>query len=202
MKTFIRKITALLIALTTSVSMFGNNTYAYEAEKNDLVQIGEYECYVIEGQYYTEIDGETYLVINLDENVTEDDGSNISFYTTNWQNGRVVDISDGSTYSDTMNASQADDCTPIIQGNPSNGYKITIASLPWYNQYEVNVHYFCSAYNQWHSEVRTLKFFMEFATSNILFAGSTAQLITKICVEFYHDGSTGKFPFTYTIQQC
>lgn len=123
-------------------------------------------------------------------------------YTTNWQNGRVVDISNGSAYSDTVNASRSDDCTPIIKENPDNGYKFTTAYLWGINTYKVNIHYFNSAKNMWYSEVKTLTFIMEIAPSNILFTSSSSQLITKICLEFYHDGSTGIFPFTYTIEQC
>lgn len=158
---------------------------------------------MVDGQYYTEIDGEIYLVIDLDKGVVEDDNSNISFYAANWQNGSVVDISNGSTYSDTMNASKADDCTPIFTGKPTNGYKFTIASLWGINTYKVNIHYFSYAYNTWYSEEQTLTFWMiEAASYKILCAGSHAQDTTKICVEFYHDGSTGTFPFTYTMQQC
>lgn len=141
MKTITRKITALLIASATAASM-SINAYASEVEENDLVQIGEYECYVEDGQYYTEIDGKTYLVIDLSEGAVEDESLNTSFYATNWQNGPVVDISNGSTYSDTINASQADDCTPIIQGRPTKAYTITAASLWGANRYKVIIHFF------------------------------------------------------------
>lgn len=200
MKKFTRKITSLLIAVA-AVSTFGN-VYAFEVEENYHVQIGDYECYVANGQYYTEIDGETYLVIDLDEGAAEKNNSNISAYANNWQNGSVVDISDGSSYSDTINASKADDCTPIFIGNPTNGYKFTTAYLWGINSYNVNIHYFSYVNNNWFSQNKKLTFYMEILPYNILFTGSASEAITKICVEFYHDGSTGTFPFTYTMQQC
>ena len=54
------------------------SAYACEAEEKYHVMIGGYECYVRDDRHYTEIDGETCLVIDLDEGAAEYDGSNIS----------------------------------------------------------------------------------------------------------------------------
>lgn len=201
MREKIKRITAVITAAVMTVSM-SVNTYASEAAESDHVQVGEYECHVENGQYFTEIDGETYLVIDLDDGSTEDDSFNISTYSTNWENGRVIDISDGSYYCDTINASKAVDCTPIFQGNPGSGYKFTAVNLAGINVYKVNIHYFNTAFNKWYSEEKTLTFIMEIATSNILFTSSTSQLIKKICLEFYSDGIFRIYPFTYKMQQC
>lgn len=195
-----KKILSFFLSLIIGVSALGN-AYAYQIEEKQLIQVGEYMCYEANGQYFTEIDGETFLVINLDCKETITDNLDISTYSTDWMNGRVVDISDGSYYSDTMNASKSDDCTPIIVGKPTNGYKFSIAYLPWVNNYNVNIHYYDSSLNIWRHEEKTLTFIMEIVTYNILFTASASQLISKICVEFYNS-STGRFPFTYRIQQC
>ncbi len=62
-----RKITALFLAVVAALSSTVT-VYAEEAiEQRETVRVGNYNCWVEDGEYYTEYNGEVCQVINLDE---------------------------------------------------------------------------------------------------------------------------------------
>ena len=187
------------MAAVMAVSWCGS-VYASEVEENNLVQVGEYECYVKDGQYYTEIDGESYLVIELGNDAVECDTSIIP-YAYGWENGPVIDISNGSYYAGTI--SEANNCSPIIKGNTEKDYRIKISNLIGFNNYKFTIFYYNSAYNHWYSEAETLLFigFIDKGNVNVLFSGTAKELITKIRFECCLEDSSGPIPFTYRVYQ-
>lgn len=112
-----KKIAAMLAAAAVA-SSFGVSAFAEKAsqEQKELVQIGEYECWVEDGQYFTELDDEIYLVINLDE--LEWESEDIALYSdSDTYNGTLpVDLSDGSHYEAYVDLRYGDFTTPTFIG--------------------------------------------------------------------------------------
>lgn len=205
MKKFAAMLVAATIASAMSVPAFAEGLAVTEEEQKELVQIGDYECWVEDGQYFTEFEGETYLVINLDELEWESEEKSAHSRAETWQNGPVVDLSDGSTYYGRINIqTKTEDSTPIFIGyTTSQGGRLSYimtAEFVWENSYLTNVHAFEPAENKWITTYdKTISFSLT-DQSRIIYTGATGEAPTKMCITFMQRLSTGEQIFNYSFR--
>lgn len=189
-------IMATVVGLTSSVSAERISTTA------DTVRVGNYDCLEKNGQYFTEINGELYMVINLDELEWKQEGISRAS-SVGWLNGQEVDISDGDKYNGTVNMKNGDYSTPIFIGyDPDTvtssklSYNIS-ASLASSNSYTVDVHVYEYLSRRWNTSTVTINFGL-FTQRKVLFTGQSNVAPTKMCLTFDKDNSTGKETFDYS----
>lgn len=203
-----RQIISLLTAVCTVLSIGAAAAAApVQQEQTQIheytVQVGEYECYVENDQYFTEIDGETYQVINVDDFVSAKDYSFLSSMDSDsWQNKDEISIVD-SPYSGTLNISKGDDSTPIFVGRSSGnakGFQIHCGFV-FKNTYSVTAHLYNSIYDRWDENDITLTFSAASGQDKVLFVGTMVKYYTKACVTFHKSGSTGETTIGYTMSE-
>lgn len=169
-----------------------------------MIDINGFSCYEIDGNYFTTIEGDSYLVINLDECVWRAENTALSRASIDWMYGTQVDISDGSRYNGTLNISTSDDSTPIFIGYDPSGttYNSRIsynleAGFIFNNSYSVDVHVFDYPSSSWSTTNVTLTFNIT-GQHKILFTGMTNSAPTKMCLTFLKEGSTGESNIGYS----
>lgn len=188
---------AVLAALCASVNA--------AAQEYSMVEINGFNCYEIDGSYFTTIDGESYIVINLDECVWHIENTvAYNSSSSSWLNGPEVDISDGTRYNGTLDISSKDDSTPIFIGYTPEGTTFNSrisynfeAGFVLTNDYSVDVHVFDQIESRWSTTNVTLSFNI-LGQHKILFTGMTNSAPTKMCLTFLKDGSTGEKQIGYS----
>lgn len=194
MKQTIKKLTSAALALAMGISMAGN-VFANEIEETEYVQVAGYTCTVEDGQYYTEIDGERYLLINLDDltpsnyqapNVCSEEKNTLSF-----EDKREI-------YSDTVNLTNGNYTSPHISCNSTHGFIMHILKPIASETVYLNFHYFMGAYGWDHAERGYV--FNIFYTDQIIFTGAQ-QLISECYLEIYKDKTTLGSPFSYGLYE-
>ncbi|MBQ9949016.1 MAG: hypothetical protein IJO91_11585 [Oscillospiraceae bacterium] len=200
-----KKVLSLVCALSTFLSIgMSASAESISADSTvalkETVQVGEYQCYVENGQYYTVLDGETYLVINLDEAMpcSSNDGVSVASVQTDQE----IDIN-GSSYNGQIDISNGDFATPIFCGDENGlprGYQISTGFI-FENVYQVTPRVFNTAYNAWVNQNTVTIAFGLFQQTKILYTGTTATVCSKAQFIFHKDGSTGEPVFNYTISE-
>lgn len=206
-----------IVALITSLACLSIclTAHAEVEQSKDTIRVGEYDCYVNNGQYYTDINGENYLVINLDDAIWQSEDEMVCSQTSNdvsslysleastdWLNSPQVDISDGSTYNGMIDITYGDDCTPIFCGKPyasDVSYQI-YAGFIFPNTYNINIHFYNDISRQWSSYKQAVTFDL-FGQTKFLLTGTMSMNVTKVCIEFYKNGSSGETPMYYSFRQ-
>lgn len=199
-----RRILAMFIALSAMFSLTATVHAEDVTETRNTVNIGGYDCWVEDGEYYTEYDGETCQVINLDE-ITPQPVSemNLRYSPSSWEYNNVeLDISDGREYQGLINIKKYDDFTPIFIGTPNDhdfSYQITTKFI-FTNKYSISFFTFDSDENTWSEYLMTV--YLGFGSNKkILVSGQATPHTTKCCVYFHKDGSTGEEVFNYWFKQ-
>lgn len=191
-----KKLAALLTAAVIASSLY---VPVQAEESREFVQLGELECWIEDGEYYTELDGKVCLVINLAE--LEWEKEDISMYSgSNWQNGEEYDITANGKYDGTIDITYGDDSTPIVLGRASGDNETRISycfgtGFIAPNTYQIQIH----IYNvgSWSTSSRK-QIFSIFAQNIVLFDGYLNNAPQKMCLTFLKNGSTGETPFNYT----
>ncbi len=193
-----KKLAALLTAATVAMSLC---VPVQAEESREFVQLGELECWIEDGEYYTEVDGEVCLVINLAE--LEWEIEDISMYSnSSWQNGEEYDVTANGKYEGTIDITYGDDSTPIFLGSASSDTETRISycfgtGFVGPNTYYIDIHSYSSG--SWHTPKEPKMQIFSFMVPNIiLFDGFLNEAPEKMCLTFLKDGSTGQTPFNYT----
>lgn len=180
------------------------STVADASDHNRQVtkKIGEYDCWSVDGEYYTTLNSEIYHVINLDELNWEYDEVATQAASNNWQNGKEVDISKGKAYHGSVDISKSDFNTPIFIGYTDQSQKNHVSycfntGFIFTNKYKVSIHQYNPVNKTWSVTNTTFAFNMTGQTKT-LFSGTTAISPSKICFTFYNSGSTGEKVFNYS----
>lgn len=168
----------------------------------ETVTVGAYDCYVENDQYYTVLDGETYLVINLDNAVALNDEDGISSIakSTSQKEVSIVD----TTYSGSIDITNGDDTTPIFVGRESGysrGFKISTKFF-FSNDYTVSIYVYDSIGSKWHKNSPIKITFNQVQSSHVLFTGTMVEYYTKAYIVFHKSGSTGEPKFNYTFSEA
>lgn len=125
-----KKLAALLTAATVAMSLC---VPVQAEESREFVQLGELECWIEDGEYYTEVDGEKYMVLvlgNNDDMVTDPEligqldstfaASAIEDYpTADWPNQTEFKLYNGE-YSEYVNLANGNYYSPAFLTNFSN----------------------------------------------------------------------------------
>lgn len=96
-------------------------TSAAISNTSELTDIGGYACYQREGNYWTMIDGEECLVIDvqsatkINDDVSADVKSSTSNYPSFWGNKTTVSLSTKLSYTDDIDLSRGDYYSPIFE---------------------------------------------------------------------------------------
>ncbi len=196
-----KKIVSLLSAFTVLVSAGATaaaESTVLEPANEGMVQVGDYQCFVEDGQYYTYHDGEKCLVINTDDFVPADaETSNLLNRAAN-EEISIVD----SPYSGTVDISNGDATTPIFVGREAGdarGFQI-YAGFVLNNRYNVTVYLYNGITNRWDENEHDWLFNIA-AQRKAFVTGTNAQNYTKAYVIFHKDGSTGESTIGYTISE-
>lgn len=203
-----RKLVALLLSLSAALSL---TTAAYAEDvtetRRETVRVGNFDCWVENGQYFTVYEGEVCLVINLNDVSVQNAAAQETddwVETIDWKKGKQVDISDGEKYEGNINITNGDDCTPIFLGKPSDGsdvsYEISTGFvLP--NTYKLRFYCYDSYLRDWYGYDTTVVFTQPFLTSRVLLSGTPTPNTIKCCIYFRKEGSTGEKSFRYWFRQ-
>lgn len=111
---------AFFPAVSTALSLTATVYAEDESEPRETVRVGQFDCWVVDGDYYTEYDGEICEVINLGDMTAKrvDEVQLLSNATSSWEYDNVeIDISDGRKYQGLINIERYDDFTPHLYGN-------------------------------------------------------------------------------------
>lgn len=194
--------TKKLAALLTAAALASSFCIPAQAEESrELTQLGEFECWVEDGEYYTELDGKICLVINLAE--LEWETEEISAYAgSSWMNGPEYDVTANGKYEGTIDITYDDDSTPIFLGYRSSPNETRISycfgtGFIAPNTYTFDIH-ICDLTGNWMTTRRNNFIFSVVTQTIILFDGFLNEAPQKMCLTFIKDKSTGSTPFNYT----
>lgn len=205
-----RKITALFLSLA---AMLWLTTSAYADDVTELsretVRIGNHDCWVKNGKYYTIYDNEKYLVINLDELNFETQNNVDVQETMAYSQGKSaiseeIDVSDGGVFNGTIDITNGDCNTPIYKIDPDK--KIRRISFTMHtnfiftNKYKIVI-YMHDQYanpNEWRHSEEILVSFSLLTQDKVIFDGS-ATLLEKLYITFLKEGSSGEPVMNYSM---
>lgn len=217
-KKFISFLTASAIALTANVSAAAEAVSAPQ-----LTDIHGYACYERDGEYWTVIDGQEYLVIDLDSFIesepqtpfNEDSCSPYSTQATTSPIGKPdghinpnwVDLTaTGGSYEDKCYLTYGTYYSPVFcLDSEASILSRTTAKIStkvvFNNTYFVDLWVHTTHYNtEWRLEKKNWQLnFSIFQPYYILFAGSTNQLIDGFALQF-SDDSPGQKELYYTVE--
>ena len=215
MKAFTKKIAVSVVITAITATMTGNiyaaesvtiaaSICAAEPEVKAYVQVESYD-YVIEyGLDFTEIDGEKYIVINLDDFMPNDVNISNSNYLRSQENYSVLStLADKrELYSDTVNLTYGDYSTPTLNCSPSTGFFVKSFNALFERDVKVCMHMYSGTALQWVSSITVNLRFSAFLTEpNIIIVGEPAREISKCRLEIFKNGTTLESPFSYTLYE-
>ena len=202
MKKTISAITAISLMLTAGIPV-----QAETADPVEYIDINGYDCYERDGYYWTVLDGDEYLVIDLSDSVSV--CNDISPCATsigtppNWTNSQVVTLTeDNPTHKDTCHLKNGDYCSPVYEIKPEQtDYRIEISTgVVFNNSYDV-VLYTHLQYNMlggWQPTQRTITFNVVIPY-RVLLTGTVSTAIDGFAIKFL-SSSTGQKDLDYTIK--
>lgn len=199
MKQTIKKLTSAALALAMGISMAGN-VFANEIEETEYVQVAGYTCTVEDGQYYTEIDGEWYLVINLDDFLPEYLKDSTAAYPERESLQFNTLASDHELYSDTVNLNRGEYISPAIDCNPSIGFKLKILNSFFSNTVMLRFH-MNHRDSGWVPTIDIPLSFSALHTVQGFVTEYTSPYLIQCKVQFLKDGTTLASPFSYALYE-
>ena len=212
-----KKIISFLIAAVIAINV--NVAVAAESlNKTELVSINGYFCYEKDGQYWTMLDGDEYLIFNLDDYTMKDAGGSfskneLSQYSTlnsncpignpdGWYYCGYIDFSSGGSYTEGCYISSGDYDSKIYYTGPLAQTAKYIAKISTKqvltNTYNVKIYIHNINQNKWETPVSSSLSFSILTPAHILVTGTTSQLYDGFALKFLQN-STGETPFYYTI---
>lgn len=199
-------LSAAIFSVSSTVAFAQDN--APQVSSQELIRVGEYDCYVENGQYFTELDGEKCLVINLDDYVSA------ASSTQNVSNNSGYDWLDDLqevhlSYSGTVDVSNGNFTTPVFlakQKEDGNYSGFQISTGFWLNTtYTADV-YFYNCYvgvEKWECAQNVDLTFNLIAQTRILFTGTMVNFYKKACLVFHQVEPGHSDPvFNYTMYSC
>lgn len=221
MKKAKRCISAVMAAV---MAFMANATVMAETAEPQTVDINGFSCYERDGQYWTVLDGEEYLVINLDEftepAAEDDEGINpcsgiidecpIGCPTpliTNWiYNGYVeLNLQNQYTHTDRCYLTYGDYFSPIYYFEPNNigsGFVATISTSDYIfiDTYHFKVWKHSKNLNQWLEDYPL--YLSKDVTKKILLTATTKEDTNGLGVRFLSNGVHNKeLYYTVTISE-
>ncbi len=200
MKAFIKKLTASVLITAITAAMTGN-VYAAEPEAKAYVQVAGNNCVVEYELHFIEIDGEKYVVINLDDLIPND--VNISGNKSKENRSIFSTLEDKrKLYSDTVNLTNGDYSSPTLNCSPDTGFIVRSYNAFFEKDVKVRMHMYSGTALQWIPSITVNLRFSAFLTEpNIIIQGEPASEISKCRMEILKEGTTLDSPFSYTLYE-
>ena len=202
-------VTALAITMPTFAAEITNETVE---QTRETVQIGGYDCWEEDGNYFAMIDGEVTLIIDFTDmdrlskcvTVTKNEAPSASpaYIGDRFEE----DLSDGHEYAGRMDITNGDCSTPIFYVSrtcPYNGFLFkTGYILPQTFSFTVWVDYADDlgyGMHNWYTNSYTVTFNL-FNQNHRSFALLEGQYFGGLCKFVFHkEGSTGEKQFNYWV---
>lgn len=214
-KKIISVIFASMLALSATTSAFAE--IVPSAEPIATVDIKGYSCYERDGHYWTILDGEEYLVIDvgdIEDYVTNPNEINIYSQTSTtaidelppfWTNSSIVNVPHGFEHTEVADLSNGDYCSPIFQISPVANDNSVRYRLKCYftlnTDVKVETYLFNSLVGKWDLYSTDVFTFNALINYHIVWAGSASLYMNGVALRFLQNGSnTGISPFRYTFQ--
>lgn len=200
MKAFTKKLTASVLITAITAAMTGN-VYAAEPEAKAYVQVAGNNCVVEYELHFTEIDGEKYVVINLDDLIPNN--VNISGNKSKENRSIFSTLEDKrKLYSDTVNLTNGDYSSPTLNCSPDTGFIVRSYNAFFEKDVKVRMHMYSGTALQWIPSITVNLRFSAFLTEpNIIIQGEPASEISKCRMEILKEGTTLDSPFSYTLYE-
>ena len=219
-KRFISAVMAAVMAFTVNVSVM-----AETVSEPEMIDINGYPCYERDGQYWTVLDGEEYLVINLDEIMDEpmesgsDEDSGINPCSgivdecpigtppllVDWIYNGCVELSEANnyTYDDRCYLTYGDYYSPIYYFQPKKPKAQFVAKIDadvFDEKYYLDIWKHHSNTNEWKkADTNKLFQFNFILPPHSLLTGSETQLIDGLGLKFL-TSSPGNKELNYNIR--
>lgn len=203
-----RKVAALVLAISAALSLTATANAEDTIEQRETVRVGNYECWVENGEYYTEINGEVGLVIDISDTSAQSDDAVQTFASNevlDWENNAwVLDMRDDTEYHGYIDLRNHDDYTPIFlidtgaAGFASFKFR---TEFIFANTYSITIHTYNDLTHAWdHSSTRDV-IFSCFVPYMLIVNGTETPYVSKCCIYFNKEGSTGEDFFYYYAKQ-
>lgn len=208
MKKLISSILSAALLLTTSLPA---QAAAVTPEvSSELVDIHGFACYERDGQFYTMLDGDECLVIDLDKICADVVKEGVSVQSTysgdyldppeGWTNNKLTLAIPGSMYTDTCDLTNGDYCSPIHQMvyHGDGNYKVSIKTNQWAsNTYILNVWVHL---HEWIESDQVAVTFSVFGHSHTIITGSPGNEMDGYALKFQlPEGSKAEKSFQYEL---
>lgn len=212
----VKKLISFLTAAAMAVTV--NLSVAAEAiTEPELTDIHGYMCYERDGEYWTMLDGEEYLVIDLDNFVTSDteevsindeaslysaqsNDSPIGVPPVNWYYCGYVNMTNAGSYSDSGYIGSGHQDSKIFYCPRPAEDKILTARIStkhfFDNAYDITVYIHDNQLN-WTGEEKSFHF-NTLVNNHVLFTGTAEKIIDGFALRFL-TSSTGEASFIYTV---
>jgi len=192
------------IGVTTAYAEDGAINTTSFVDNEELTDICGYMCYQRDGNFFTMLDGEEYLVIDTRETL-ENSNSPLTTYASfsvpsGWGNSSFISLPDGQSYTDSVDISIGDYYSPIYMVTPKmTDFRFEIDTDHVLNhQYYIKFYYhFQSPLNSWHIEDATITFNL-IPGYKIIVPGTMSGIIDGVGIRIL-DTSEGRDDFDYTI---
>lgn len=211
MKKIISTVFALVTAMTVTTSAYAADvtTASDINEDGGTINIGGYECYERDGQYWTIDDGEECLVIDVGD--CEDYGvcapasvdDDIPF-PPNWTNSRVLYSPHNTVREDTADLSKGDYCSPLFRVFPvagDNGFNLKfrlICSFVPSKKLNITFYTYSSSGQSWDGYTETISFGSN--SKYVILVGSAIRTTGAIAMRFNKAQSDNVSTFNYSFQ--
>lgn len=200
--------TMVTIACGTAYADSNVDTSIAISETAELTDIGGYACYERDGNYWTVLDGEEYLVIDTRDVLAkagEWAGTNSVKASigepTGWKNNTHISLANGASYTDDVYITQGDYYSPIFEVTPNmTDFRFRFKTNHFLTySYEITFWYhFQNPINEWHPETVTIKF-NSLGNNKIISPGTMSGVIDGVGIEIDSANSSQKdFEYTFT----
>ena len=213
-RTFIASALAAMMTLTCGTAYADSNvdTTVAISESAELTDIGGFACYQRDGNYWTMLDGEEYLVIDFRDilptnnfisttNTQEPDSKSLS----SWENKAYIPLSPETSYKTQIDLSNGDYYSPIFElshfsNGTYNGYIQLSTNHIVNNSYDIEIYVRYQNMTDWFMDgTRHLTFNIFGKTQAILIGGASFD-VDCVGLKFL-SSSTGRDDFECTFTQ-
>lgn len=173
------------------------------------INIGGYECYERDGQYWTIDDGDECLVIDVGDCDDYEVCSPVSLnddipFPPNWTNSRVLYSPHNTVREDTADLSQGDYCSPLFRVFPvagDNGFNLKFMLNCSFNpskKLNITFYTYSSSGQSWSDYTKTITFGS--GGQHVLLVGSAIKTTGAIAMRFNKAQSDNVSTFNYSFQ--
>ncbi len=212
MKKILSAVFALATAITATTSAYAADvsTMSDLNEVGETINIGGYECYERDGQYWTIDDGDECLVIDVGNCDDYEVCAPVSLnedvpFPPDWTNSRILYSPHNTEREDTADISAGDYCSPLFKVFPVDGdaetnvsYKIKCGFV--FNTTINMTFYTYNTRDQYWRDYNNPYTFNGVKSGCVILVGSEINTLRGIAVRFHKNGSDNLSSFNYKFE--